>query len=201
MCVFKSGIILKDRIYIPDHNKHRVMLEELGIEDTGNNAENIFVRFELSPSHGDVFSPIESWHFRVDQDIIPDWFVKQFDRERSVSAVIEWAKNRIFKGVSNLNISAGSNYYFKDCKDIILKGNAQVERLENSTVGAMLDSSTVGEMRDNSMVSIPDSIYSKRVAHERIILCDNSLIKDGRTKTIYQSGGWELVMTEKDQTP
>ena len=35
------------------------MLEELGIKDTQQNAERVFVRAELYPEDGDVFSPID----------------------------------------------------------------------------------------------------------------------------------------------
>ena len=60
MCKLKSAIILKDRIFIPDYDSHGKMLEELGIEDTKANAQRLFVRAELSPIDGDVFSPIDN---------------------------------------------------------------------------------------------------------------------------------------------
>ena len=49
MCKLKSGIILKDRVYIPDHDHHTQMLDELKIKDTRENAERLFVRAELLP--------------------------------------------------------------------------------------------------------------------------------------------------------
>ena len=42
MCKMKSAIILKDRVFIPDYDSHTKMLEELGIEDTKQNAEKLF---------------------------------------------------------------------------------------------------------------------------------------------------------------
>jgi hypothetical protein len=44
MCQLKSGIILKDRIYISESDSHTDMLKELGIEDNRKNAESLFVR-------------------------------------------------------------------------------------------------------------------------------------------------------------
>ena len=55
MCKFKSGIILKDRVFVPDYDSHTEMLEELGIADTQANAERLFVRAELIPVTYDVF--------------------------------------------------------------------------------------------------------------------------------------------------
>ena len=74
MCKLKSAIILKDRIFMPDYDSHSDMLRELGIKDDYLGASKKFVRAESSPSDGNVFSDIDSWEFRVDQDIRPDWF-------------------------------------------------------------------------------------------------------------------------------
>ena len=49
MCRFKSGLILKDRVFVPNGDSHTDMLEELEIEDTERNASNLFVRAELYP--------------------------------------------------------------------------------------------------------------------------------------------------------
>ena len=87
MCQFKSGIILKDRVFIPDYDSHSDMLKELGIEDTRQNAERLFIRAELIPVDNDVFSDISTWKFKVDQDILPDWYVEEYDKQRMIEAV------------------------------------------------------------------------------------------------------------------
>ena len=58
MCRFKSGIILKDRVFIPDYDSHTDMLEELKIADTEDNAERLLVRAELVTPVDDVFLPV-----------------------------------------------------------------------------------------------------------------------------------------------
>ena len=75
MCRLKSGIILENQVFIPDYNSHTNMLEELGIKDNEINASTLFVRAELFPVDGNVFSDISKWKFNVDQDILPDWFI------------------------------------------------------------------------------------------------------------------------------
>ena len=134
MCKMKSAIILKDRIFVPDYDHHTDMLRELQIEDSRKNAEKLFVRAELYPKNGDVFSDISSWIFNVDQDITPDWFVPEYEKGRMIETVKEWAKKRIYIGVDNLRIEAcGSDIlclYLKDCK------NASVVSRETSTLTA-----------------------------------------------------------------
>ena len=129
MCKMKSAIILKDSVFIPNYDSHSKMLEELQIEDTKNNAERLFVRAELYPENGDVFSPIDQWKFNVDQDIVPDWYVAGYDEERMRNAVKEWAKNRIHIGENNITINCGSNHYIKDCKNVTVCGSASISKV------------------------------------------------------------------------
>ena len=222
MCQLKSGIILKDRIYIGVGDSHTDMLKELGIEDSRKNAESLFVRAELIPPDGDVFSDINTWTFNVDQDIRPDWFVEPYEKERMVKAVKKWADKHVLIGRENKKISNGT-YYLKDCTDITF-GNSTVKAYGNSTVTAYgnstvtaYDNSTV-KAYDNSTVKAYDNstvkacgnstvtaydnstaIISDWSINERdnIVLMQNSTLKDCKTKTIYQSGDWQFVKVEE----
>ena len=153
MCKLKSAIILKDRVFIPDYDSHSRMLEELGIEDTRDNAERLFVRAELSPRNGDVFSPVDEWGFTVDQDIRPDWFAEGYEKQRMVDAVKAWAKDHIHIGVDGLSIGTGSNHYIKDCKGVTICGSATVEYIGGSaTVEYICGSATVEYICDSATV-------------------------------------------------
>lgn len=76
MCNFKSGIIFKDRVEIDSDGieSHSRILEKLGVEDSTTNAYKMFVRAELLPLNGDRVADISKWRFKVDQDMVPDWF-------------------------------------------------------------------------------------------------------------------------------
>jgi len=205
MCKFKSGIILKDKIFIPDYDGHTDMLDELDIADNRSNAEKLFVRAELIPVDDNVFAPIETWHFNVDQDIIPEWFVMEHERERMIAAVKEWSKNHIRIDESDFIIAQGV-YYLKNCKRVTCNnstveayGNSTVEAWGNSTVEAWgnstveaYDNSTV-KAWGNSIACLPTHSSNNR---DNIVLMENSTLKDRRTKTIYQSGDWKLVLID-----
>ena len=90
MCKLKSAIVLKDRVYCPDHDSHDRMLTELGIKDTYNNASSLFVRIELSPTDSRADSDVDGWKLKVDQDILPDWWVEEVDVPRVRAAVKAW---------------------------------------------------------------------------------------------------------------
>ncbi len=203
MCQFKSGIILKDRVFVLDYDSHTDILEELGIADTRANAERLFVRAELIPKNGDVFSDISEWSFRVDQDIVPDWFVAEYEKERMIEAVKAWAKDRIFVGVDSLVLEGGNNFYVKDCKNVscanstvTASGNSTVTAWDNSTVTAR-GNSTVTARGNSTVTAWGNSTVIKDVWSsfdtDRLVLSENSTFKDCVTRTLYQSGDFKLV--------
>lgn len=82
MCNFKSGIILKNRVVLaPDGNEsHSNLLDSLRIEDNHMGASKIFVRAELIPKNDDKMTDVKEWRYKVDQDIVPDWYEKDPER-------------------------------------------------------------------------------------------------------------------------
>ena len=205
MCQLKSGIILKNRVFVPEYDSHTEMLEELGIKDDYLGASKTFVRVELSPTDGDVFSDIDTWRLNVDQDIIPEWYDEDTYKPQVVEAVKTWAKDHIHIGVDDLKISVGRNHYIKDCKDVELCGNATVENIyDNATVEYICGSATVKNICGSATVENAKGMsviigspygWGKK---ETLILAENATFKDCQTKTIYQSGNWELVSVGKE---
>ena len=82
MCKFKSGIILRNKVVLtPEGNEsHSNLLESLGIKDTHLNAVKTFVRAELIPQNDDKMTDVKDWRYKVDQDIVPDWYEKDPER-------------------------------------------------------------------------------------------------------------------------
>ena len=200
MCRFKSAIILKDRVFITDVDSHTELLEQLKIADTKENAEKLFVRAELYPENDDVFSNINNWVFNVDQDILPEWFVKEYDKQRMVEAVKKWAENHIYIDKENIKVSGKA--YLKNCKNVSCNnstvrayGNSTVTAYGNSTV-YVYDNSTVRAYGNSTVKAYSNStvviaVYSSN-KKENIKLSDNATLKDCKTKTIYQSGDWKF---------
>lgn len=98
MCNFKSGLIFKNRVVLaPIYNEsHSALLKSMNIEDTHLNASKMFVRVELIPENNDKTSDISKWRFKVDQDIVPDWYEEDQERyeEEFRNEVKNWMKNR-----------------------------------------------------------------------------------------------------------
>ena len=152
MCRFKSGIILKDRVFIPDYDSHTEMLEELKIADTKDNAKRLFVRAELVPPDDNVFAPLSEWEYRVDQDILPDWYVAEVDEKHMRNAVTEWAKEHIHIGEEIDTIDSGT-HWIKDCKIGTICGSAKIEIICGfSEVGTIYGSAKIGTICSSAEV-------------------------------------------------
>ena len=82
MCRFKSGIQLKHRnVLAPIENEsHSDLLKSMKIEDNIHNASRKFVRAELIPPNENIAANIEEWEYKVNQDIVPEWF--EIDKEK-----------------------------------------------------------------------------------------------------------------------
>ncbi len=191
MCKLKSGLLFKNGVFVPDYDSHDKMLREKCIEDTAENRiAGKFVRFELSPENDDPFVPIDMWVFKIDQDELPEWIKSDPEKYEAMAraAVKEWAEKHIFIGIDKLNLTDGSGYYLKDCTNVTLSGS--------STVQDMRGSSTVQDMSGSSTVQIAENL-SKGVNVKTIILSQNAIIKDCRTKTLYAVGDWKLSIKEE----
>ena len=188
MCQLKSGIILKNRVFVPEYDSHTKMLEELGIKDDYLNASKTFVRAELSPANGDVFSDIDTWILTVDQDITPEWYDENIYKPQVVEAVKEWAKTHIHIGVDGLKIATGRNRYIKDCKDVQICNNATVKHI--------CGSATVKTVKGTAVIIGSEYGWNKK---DTLILTENATFKDCQSKTIYQSGNWKLVSVMEEK--
>lgn len=95
MCKFKSGIILKDRVFIPDYDSHADMLEELKIQDTSFLPD--FVKVEFLPPVNPELNPSDysNWIYKIDQDILPEWYIDEIDRKRFIEEFKIYAKDNI----------------------------------------------------------------------------------------------------------
>lgn len=71
-----SGILTKQGVNLApfENQSHSDLLQKMGIEDTRYNAMKKFVRVELISPNGAIISDIDNYIFRVDQDIVPDWY-------------------------------------------------------------------------------------------------------------------------------
>ena len=201
MCRFKSGIILKDRVFIPDYDSHEDMLGELKIEDTEDNAKRLFVRAELVPPNDDVFAPVSEWEYHVDQDILPEWYVAEVDEKRMRDAVTEWAKEHIHVGEKIKEITSGLHYIMDGTVGVI-GGSAEISELCGSAkVGYVNGSAKVEKVCGSAKVgyvygsaTVMTSGIFKWDNADGVCIKDKAVLLDRYNKKIYHAGAFETVI-------
>ncbi len=117
MCNFKSGIILKNKVVLaPEGDEsHSDLLVNLGIKDNHLNAIKTFVRAELIPKNNNKASDISKWRYKVDQDIVPDWYEK--DPERYEQEFRDSVRRYMKKYFEERNISIICGYGWTSVKE------------------------------------------------------------------------------------
>nr|MBR4279819.1 hypothetical protein [Clostridia bacterium] len=125
---------------MPDYDSHDQMLNELGIPDDFAHASKVFVRVELSPPDGDKTSDPMGWKIKIDQDILPDWFVHQVDEERVKVAITEWCKVHVL--CEGLHEVKEGVWYTCGSATVKAYDSATVKAYDSATVTAF-DSATV----------------------------------------------------------
>ena len=139
MCQLKSCLVLKDRVYCPDYDSHQDMLDKMGIKDDYLGASKTFVRVELLPPDGvqSLMEPLDRWTLKVDQDVTPEWWDAEADRQRVEEAIEAWRGEHVFTEGNHI-VKAGEVYA---CD------NATVEACDSATVIACGNATVTAEGR------------------------------------------------------
>ena len=157
MCMFKSMLLLKDKVFCPNYDSHEDMINETGMEH-GPMREN-FVRVEITPPHDDLTVPIDKWEYKVDQDYLPEWYVEEVDKPRCFDALKAWAVKHILVGQDVPEVKQGEFVVLVNCNTGIVKGTVQkvwggtVQKVRGGgTVQKVWDGGTVQEVLDGGTV-------------------------------------------------
>lgn len=164
MCEFKSAIVLKDRVYVADHDHHDEMLTELGISDV--RMDPPFVRVELSPVDDNKESDVDGWMLKVDQDILPDWWVEEVDLPRIKDAIKAWQAEHVFTDGTH-EVKDGIYY---------ASGNATVRASDNATVRAWGNATVIFPKNWYGNPNVTVSGYAVYVNHnDRTVMSESTL--------------------------
>ena len=156
MCMFKSMLLLKDKVFCPNYDSHEDMINETGMEH-GPMREN-FVRVEITPPDDDLTVPIDKWKYKVDQDYLPEWYVEEVDKPRCFDALKAWAVKHILVGQDVPEVKQGEFVVLVNCNTGIVKGTVQkvwdgtVQKVWGGTVQEVWDGGTVQKVLDGGTV-------------------------------------------------
>ena len=182
MCRFKSGICLKDRVFVPDYDSHTRMLEELHIEDDFAHASKAFVRIELSPADGDKTSDIDEWRLNVDQDVLPDWWDEAVELPRIKAAVKSWCDIHVLR--NGAHTVRDGVWYACDSASVKAYDSASVKACGNASVEAYGSASV--KACGNASVLLPKRFQTS----EPVVLSGEAICINHRDHTIQSPVKW-----------
>ncbi len=200
MCQLKSCLVLKDRVYCPDYDSHQDMLDKLGIKDDYLGASKTFVRVELKPPDGvkSLMEPLSRWTLKVDQDVTPEWWDAEADRQRVEEAVEAWRREHVFAEGEH-SVKAGKVYAYGRAT-VTACGKATVKSFERATVfayesatGYAYDSATVYAY-DSATVKAYDSATVEAYASATVIAYDSAIVVYPYKNKIVYPAGWTAEM-------
>ena len=108
MCIPASMIVTPSRVYWnppelgeshTDIRKHHKLRDDMH--------ETVGVAIEITPPNGDFSAPAKDWEFRVDQDILPDWWNPRDGRESACAEVPHWLAAHTVASDAEIEITSG----------------------------------------------------------------------------------------------
>ena len=221
MCQIKSGIVLKDRVFMPlDYDSHEEMVEELKLNDSTKEPQ--FVRVEVTPKDGDIFNHnLKNWELQIDQDLIPKWFNKNQSEKEAKEKLKEWFETRFAIGKVD-RINKGRWFIGKNAQVKYIHGSAQVEYIRDSAqveyicgsaqvkyihgsaqVKYISGSAQVGSIRDSAQVEYIYGSAQVENIKDRAVCCFTAdtakfkTIKDNGMAILYYKDNPEIVVASK----
>ncbi len=93
MCEMASFVVTKKKVYWSDKtDSHEIIIKENGLKELDARGNVTLVRVELIPDNLDYRLPIKSWVYKIEQDILPDWYDAKEVERRSRVALKDWYK-------------------------------------------------------------------------------------------------------------
>ena len=97
MCEPASMIIVKSgKVYWSQSSEsHEDIIAEFNLEHLDTMRDVQLVRMEITPPDRDLRKPLEEWRFKVDQDMLPDWWWAGWAEELVRQELTSWLTAKV----------------------------------------------------------------------------------------------------------
>ncbi|MCP4645787.1 MAG: hypothetical protein GY851_35405 [bacterium] len=186
MCEPASFVLTKDRAFWSmNHDNHHEIIAEHKLCEDGARGPNV-VRVEITPPAGDMRKPIADWVFRVDQDLLPDWWDEVTGEKRARQALVDWHAARVFL-TGRHKLSEGSCWLYNNASAVlcdnasaVLCDNASAVLCDNASAvlcdnaSARLYNNASADLCDNASARLCDNASARLYNNASARLCDNA---------------------------
>jgi hypothetical protein len=190
MCTFASIVLTKDNAFWALHDNHSQIIADNKLVETVAGRVTL-VRIELTPPNNNYSAPLDQWRYRVDQDLLPEWYEPDATEERARRAFCELAAKRILREGKH-EVCEGS-YVVVDNATVTADGRATVTAYDSATVTADDNATVTADGRatvtacDNATVTAYDSATVTAYGNATVTAYDSATVTayDSATVTAY----------------
>jgi len=145
MCSPASFVVTKSKVFWSEKSdSHEDIIAEFNLEKLDDANRMGIVRVEITPPNSNDFDkPLSEWAYRVDQDILPEWYDAVECEERTRRSLEKWLAYKV--------ILPGVEVETLDRCVLALYGKVG-EMWGSAQVGEMCGSAQVGEMCGSAQV-------------------------------------------------
>ena len=178
-----SFVLTKNQVFWSRRSdSHEGIIQEFNLNQDGLRDPNI-LRVEITSDRLDA--PLDSWQFRIDQDILPTWYDAKMDKRRTRKALKKWIAAKVV--VDGTITVTDDQVYAYGFATVTAYGSATVKAYDSTTVIAY-DSVKV-EANDSATVIVYDSATVKAYDSVKVEANDSATVTayDSVTVTAYGS--------------
>ena len=157
MCNAMSGVLtLVKCFWSKTSDSHEDIIEEFELGNLDREFSMNLVRVEIVPPGDDYQLPISEWVYKVDQDILPEWYDAEKCEERARIALNDWIAEKV--------VMAGQ----------IVEELTTYKLFVFGTVQKVLDGGTVQEVWCDGTVITYTKLNTSILKHKNAVLIDRS---------------------------
>ena len=150
MCRPASFIVTKDAVlWSKTSDRHEDILQEFGIKDIA--LPPAFVRVELVPNDGLLWTDPDGWTFNIDQDSFPKWWSAGKAEKKVRSVALRWQAEKVVKPGEE---STREKEYVYGTVQKVLSGGTVQKVLSGGTVQKVLGGGTVQEVLSGTVQEV-----------------------------------------------
>ena len=165
MCKLVSMILTKKKVYfLSGNDSHEEIIEKFKLKEYVKNKIN-FVRVEITPNKEttDFFDwseeALSRWTYKVDQDILPDWYVGEYDEKRTREYLPIVLKERFKDNIWNGDLDFSNTNITELPADLQVNGGLDLRNTNITELPAGLRVSWSLYLRDTKITELPAGLH------------------------------------------
>jgi hypothetical protein len=152
MCTPASFVVTKNGVYWSrKSDSHEDIIEENGLSKLDRYDPCGLVRVEITPPNMNFLLPISEWEVKIDQDVLPEWYVHSDVVGQCMEQLPNWVKSKIIfpdDVVKVLRYNVVAIYGKVDCirqgvSVVYILGDAVVHNAYGATIDDVLDNARI----------------------------------------------------------